>query len=101
MGDGSMGYVMEYGCGVAVKLPVKKKKRKISPIIVAVLVIVLVLTVQMFPKIRASIWKHLLPGDAAVTAQALQTLAADLQEGENLSAAVTAFCQQILTESGQ
>ncbi len=96
-----MGYVMEYGCGVAVKLPLKKKKRKILPIMGAILAIVLVLTVQMLPGVRASLWKHLLPGDAAVTAQALQTLAADLQEGESFSDAVTAFCQQILTESGQ
>ncbi len=38
----------------------------------------------------------LLPGDPAVTAAALETLAADLRGGATLWDAVTAFCREIM-----
>lgn len=38
----------------------------------------------------------LLPGDAAVTAAALEDLAGNLQQGESLMDAITVFCRSII-----
>lgn len=38
----------------------------------------------------------LLPGDAAVTAAALESLAKNLQQGESLMDAITVFCRNII-----
>ena len=96
-----MGYLMEYGCGTAVKKPARKKRRGILPIIAGITVLTSFFALHMFPEAGISLRDYLLPGDGAVTAQALQNMASDLREGESLSDAVTAFCQQILTQSGQ
>ena len=41
----------------------------------------------------------LLPGDAAVTASALEDLARDLREGEKLSFALESFCKKVIEEA--
>lgn len=94
-----MGYMIEYGCGTGVKLPVKKKKRWVIPIVL--LLAASLLGAVFVPEIRIALRDIILPGDGAVTAEALQNLAEDLKDGEGVADAVTAFCQQILTESGQ
>ena len=90
-----MGYVIEYGCGSGVKSRVGKKKRH-WPKIFAVMVVLLTVVQG-----RTVLRDLILPGDGAVTAEALQILADDLQAGEPFSDAVTTFCQHILAESGQ
>lgn len=95
-----MGYVIDYGCGTGVKVPVKKRKRRILPVTVGIVCAALVV-LGLLPGVRTSLRDFLLPGDGAVTAKALQNLASNLQEGEGWSDAVTAFCHEILSESGQ
>lgn len=99
MGVGCMGYMIEYGCGSGVKLPIKKKKRFALPI--AIFLMACLAGAMLVPRARITVRDLLLPGDGAVTAEALQNLASDLKSGEAFSDAVTAFCHQILEESGQ
>ncbi|MBE6975951.1 MAG: hypothetical protein E7439_01985 [Ruminococcaceae bacterium] len=91
-----MSYRIEYGTSGDRRKPILRKKT-VAAITAAALVFVLIagaLTV----KIVGLTWVQevLLPGDPAVTAAALENLAADLQSGEPLLEAITAFCREII-----
>ena len=92
-----MAYKIEYGMGHKVKVKVGKRKRFVLP----AAVLVAVAMVCGIPQLRTMLWNGLLPGNEEITAAALWDLATDLQAGQGLSEAVTAFCRQILSESGQ
>lgn len=94
-----MGYKIEYDSGTATRVAVRdsRKKKKWLAWSLAVAVIVGVLA---FPQGREALRGIFLPGDEAVTAQALQDLVTDLRAGEGVSEAMTAFCQQVIRESG-
>lgn len=93
-----MAYRIEYGDAGSVKLPVKPVRRK-KTAMVAVMIGVLFLALMLIPQGRMMVRNAVLPGNEAVTAEALQDLAADLRAGEELSDAVTTFCRYIITES--
>ena len=42
---------------------------------------------------------YLLPGDPAVTAAALENMAADLKAGQSVRDAITAFCAEIIAHA--
>ncbi len=94
-----MSYRIEYSTGCMERKAISKRKRR-WPGIAGALGLFLVLTVLFWPQGRAALRDFLLPGNPAVTADALKNLAADLQSGESLSEAATAFCQQIIEGSG-
>lgn len=94
-----MGYIISYGCGTGMKAPIKKKVRRLLPALSGITCVGLLLFVFLFPAVRTALRDFLLPGDGAVTAQALQNLASDLKAGEDWSVAVSAFCHEILTEA--
>ena len=94
-----MAYKIEYGSGGAEKKALQPCKRRL-PLTVGVLCVFLLMTLLCWPKGRTALREVVLPGDAEVTADALQGLASDLRAGEGVSNAVTAFCQQIIRESG-
>lgn len=96
-----MAYKIEYGSNGAEKKTLQPRKRRRIPLTAGVLCMFLLLAVLFWPKGRTALRDIVLPGDAEVTADALQGLASDLRAGEGVSDAVTAFCQQIIRESGQ
>ncbi len=91
-----MSYRIDYGSREALRMPLKPK-RPLSALAAAFCVLALVAG-AMTVKHAGLSWveTYLLPGDPAVTAAALENLAKDLREGESLSDAVTAFCQEIM-----
>ena len=95
-----MAYKIEYGTGVAEKKTLQPRKRRRLPLTAGVLCVFLLMTLLCWPKGRTALREVVLPGDAEVTADALQGLASDLRAGQGVSDAVTAFCQQIIRESG-
>lgn len=59
----------------------------------------LFLTAVFWPKGREALQELLLPGDPAVTVEALETLAEELQTGVQLGNALENFCLTIVRES--
>ena len=91
-----MAYMVEYGETITRKvfaLSNKGKKRKGLWIIVLLCITILGYTALCY---KDALLMHLLPGDAAVTASALNTLVNDVKAGHNLADAVTAFCLEIV-----
>lgn len=87
-GGDDMGYKIVYGKRERKKLPVKKY------IILSSFVIVTAM--MLWPTGRRVLQDSLLPGDAQVTASALETLVFELEQGGGVEKAVTAFCQEII-----
>lgn len=54
------------------------------------------LTSAFWPEGRASLQEFLLPGDNAVTAQALENMVEHLRAGEAIGDAVVVFCREII-----
>lgn len=96
-----MAYKIEYGPGGMEKRPVKPPKRRLTGVTAGAFCLFLLLTLLFWPKGRTALRDIVLPGDPEVTAEALRDLTSDLREGEGLSDAVTAFCHQIIEESGR
>lgn len=89
-----MGYRICYDC--AGKYAVGKRKRY-NGLLAAFLVVLLVFGAAAV-KLAGLEWVQevLLPGDAAVTAAALDGFVQNIKGGETLADAITAFCQEIL-----
>lgn len=90
-----MAYRIEYDSG-GVKWQAARKKS--FPVVWVVLSVAA--AVLMVPGVRTAIWHWFLPGDGAVTAQALGELVTDLQTGESFGEAVTVFCREIIQHGG-
>lgn len=78
----------------------KKKPVPFALMLCGWLLAFVILTVCFWPEGTQVMQKLLLPGDAAVTAAALEGFAAELKEGEQLSGALENFCRSIL-ENGE
>ena len=74
----------------------KPRKKKRTGAIVTVLAIGGLLVIAIHLLYLPWPQKLLLPGDAAVTAAALEGLAENLQQGESLMDAITCFCRNII-----
>ena len=83
-----MGYRIVYG---------KQEKKIISPKKTGLIVTGIAVTaLLLWPTGRSAVRELILPGDADVTAAALQNLVSELGEGQEFGEAVTAFCQEII-----
>lgn len=91
-----MGYRIEYTDGIGKRRRRFKRKKGIIPGVC----ILLLLAALLHPRARSVVRDTLLPGDEAVTVQALEGLVLDLREGEDLSRAVSSFCTFVMEESG-
>ena len=94
-----MGYRIDYSTAGSLRQPLKKKT---SWAAFAALVCVLGLVFgAMLIKNTAFAWvkMYLLPGDPAVTAAALENMAADLKAGQPVWDAITAFCAEIIAHA--
>ena len=90
-----MGYRVDYGPGNSEH----KGNNSLSRVLVltAVCLLVFLLLVNSFwPRGAEVLRSFLLPGDAAVTAAALEELSAELQNGEDISSALESFCRKII-----
>lgn len=90
-----MAYRIEYGSGGAVRQEVRK--RRVHWWWAALCIPA---AAMLIPDVRRLVWHWLLPGDGAVTAQALGALVTDLRTGAPMGEAVTAFCREIIAHGG-
>lgn len=91
-----MGYRIVYG-----EEPVRWQNRKLRAGRVAACTAVCLmlfgtLTVKFWPEGAEVLQEALLPGDAAVTRQALENMADNLKAGEAIGDAVVVFCREIV-----
>lgn len=90
-----MGYRVEYQSGKQVRET--KKHRSCIPVLTAVSLLVFLLLVNAFWPRGAEVLQELLfPGDAAVTAAALEEFAMELRAGEELPDALATFCRTVI-----
>lgn len=83
-----MGYKIVYG---------KQKIRKFSfKKCIILSCCALSAAMLLWPGGRSLLQELLLPGDAQVTASALETLVLELEQGGSMADAVTAFCQEVV-----
>ena len=92
-----MGYRVVY---TAVKTPSRRGSRaaRVAVLTGAFLLLFLFLVNGFWPRGKQALQELLLPGNAAVTAAALEELAAELGEGEELSAALEEFCRRVIRD---
>lgn len=90
-----MGYRIEYDSGGAKRQEVRKKRFPVVWVLLCAGAAAL-----LIPGVRTAVWHWLLPGDGAMTAQALGELVTDLQTGEPFGEAVTVFCREIIQHGG-
>ena len=90
-----MAYRIEYDSGGAKRQEVRKKRFPVAWVLLCAGAAIL-----MIPGVRTAVWQWLLPGDGAVTAQALGELVTDLHAGESFGDAVTVFCREIIAHGG-
>lgn len=91
-----MGYRIEYGM---VKTSIGKDKLSFSRIAVMTagfLALFVLMTGVFWTSGRQKLQDYLLPGDPAVTGQALETMVSQLKAGVPVADAVEAFCQEVL-----
>ncbi len=90
-----MSYRVEYQ-------PVKQRKKGGSRLIALTalcLLLFLLLVNGFWPRGTQVLREWVLPGDAAVTAAALEELAVELKSGEPISGALESFCRRIMAEA--
>ena len=90
-----MAYRIVYGKSVKRKRFIPRKKWIFSSLRIGVM-IALLLSALAFPQGRQWIREISLPGDNAVTKEAVEHLVQDLKSGERFDDALEVFCQEIL-----
>lgn len=91
-----MGYRIEYDMGIG-KFEVRENRKDKFPVLVAgAFVLFLLLTWSLWPEGAEVLRDILIPGDNAVTVQAMKDMSHNLKNGVALSDAVTAFCQDVI-----
>lgn len=93
-----MGYRVEYQQVKKVR-GVEKRTSRVAALTALCLLLFLLLVNGFWPRGAEVLRDFLLPGDAAVTAAALEDLALELQTGEELSGALEHFCQKVISEA--
>lgn len=92
-----MGYRIEYGQTVQREAINETGSFNIKKKTVYIALIILAAALLLFCAKTNTVRNLLLPGDPAVTEQALNTFAEQLRAGESIGDAATAFCQEIVT----
>lgn len=94
-----MGYRIEYSQNSST--PVKKRRFSGIPLFtVFFFLLFLLLTGKYWHQGSQILQELLLPGDAAVTAAAIQGLTSALKTGQSFSDAFTDFCLQVIQGAG-
>lgn len=87
-----MGYHVQYP-GPNYSSPRKRKKGR--PILMFILILLL-FGAAVIPTSRAVLLELMIPGDAKVTAAAVEGLIGDMRQGERFDEAFTVFCEMVL-----
>ena len=91
-----MGYSVHYSPQTDKKFPQKKKHNRKAGSIYVFLAVCIV-TAALFRFVDPSLLRELLiPGEASVTLNAVETMVTQLKEGAPLTETVEAFCQEIV-----
>ncbi len=91
-----MGYHMDYE-QIGQTRPQPTEKHRVSGVIAVVLICVLVMGAVAIKTVGLPwVETFLIPGDPEVTQAALQDMVSNLQEGQSIGEAVTAFCREIV-----
>lgn len=91
-----MGYRIEYEPSYG---PRKRRTPKLAVLTALCMLLFLLLVNTFWIQGKQALRELLLPGDAAVTASALEDLVRDLREGEKLSFALESFCKKVIEEA--
>ncbi len=91
-----MGYRIVYGTEREMQGRNKMRVRSVAFYAMVSLVLFGVFTLKFWPEGREVLQEVFLPGDPAVTRQALHNMAEDLKAGEAIGDAVVAFCREIV-----
>lgn len=95
-----MGYRVEYGSAGKTSRRKREEKQRLPKLTAAFLLAFLLLVNGFWPRGREMLREILWPGDAVVTAAALEAFAQELREGEPVGMAVESFCRSIVGEAG-
>ena len=95
----SVGYCIEYEGAEHYSFSSNRKNGLRRKICLAVVAIALAVSV-IFPAAKEKLVSLLIPGNDAVTIQAVEELVTDLQSGDSTKDALTAFCRTVI-ENGQ
>lgn len=90
-----MGYRISYEGGVAIETTPRRPTGRKRPRVVGIIMVVLFVTI-CWTVGRDAVSDLLLPGDEAVTEQAIQGLVEDLKGGASVGDAVEAFCEAVI-----
>lgn len=93
-----MGYRVEYSLGSS-KIRKKEKRSGVVALSAGCLLLFALLVNAFWPQGAHTLRELLLPGNAAVTAAALEGLAEDLGSGIEIPEALEAFCRKVMNES--
>ena len=94
-----MSYRVEYGVSgesVFINTDKLRRKKQSGRIICAMLVV----AILVYGIVNGWIWDFLFPGHNEITKAAAENMIAEIQEGEPVADAVTAFCKEIV-QNGQ
>ncbi len=91
-----MAYRIDYSSGEGRKQQIRTKRPVPVKGILCAVGLAGLLTVLAFPPTRIALWNWILPGDGAVTAEAVEGMIEHLRDGVSVGDAVTAFCQEII-----
>lgn len=94
-----MGYVIRYDGQVHRKQSHRTYRSHLGQLIGAFFLAFILLTMAFWPAGTDKMRSMLLPGEPAVTQQAISALVEQLQGGQGIESALTAFCQEILSDA--
>lgn len=95
-----MGYRVEYETAGNTGTQRKSDTRHIPGLTAAFLLLFVLLVHGFWPRGREVLRELILPGDATVTAAALEGFALDLRMGQPLGEAVEGFCREVIADAG-
>lgn len=91
-----MGYRITYEGTGGVRTKTFYQPRRLPLLIGAFLTLFLLLTCAFWPAGKEQLRQIIIPGDPDITQQAVSELVTDLQNGEDFTDSVTAFCREII-----
>lgn len=94
-----MGYRITYGYAIHKKMFVLKHNKHFKAAVTILIICVLLIGFGLLGWSNQKIRTWLLPGDAQVTEQAIDEFVCNIKEGANLSDAIVAFCDEIISNA--
>ena len=87
-----MGYTIRYGPPMRIERP-QKTQQIFAALILGILILLVLLNIAGFGE---EVFRFLLPGDRAVTAQALDLMEQQIWDGAPISEAFSVFCETVI-----